>query len=173
MDYQITSPPDTLTVKEALNGSPLALPREERPRERLMRFGPEALSDRDLLSIVLVSGVHGTSVSHLAEKLLGKLDEAKTIPQISELRGMTGMGDSKACTIAAMLEFGRRKWASGRRIKHPGDIYDLIKHYAGMEIELKLKFNVVSSAVDPYGLRIIFDRGPSFNQYIFTFRKTC
>ena len=130
MEYQHTAYPDSLMVRESLDNGPLSLPREERPRERLMRSGPEALSDRDLLSIVLVSGVHGTNVSILAEELLKKLDIDKAIPKVSDLCGMTGMGESKACTVAAMLEFGRRKWASGQRIKHPGDIYNLIRHYA-------------------------------------------
>ena len=131
MEYQYKICPDSYAVQEALkNSGPLALPKEERPRERLIRSGPEALSDRDLLSIVLVSGVPGTNVSLLAGALLEKLDNEKSIPQVKDLCGLTGMGESKACTVAAMLEFGRRKWAAGQRVKHPGDIYNLIRHYA-------------------------------------------
>lgn len=110
--------------------SPLSLPREERPRERLIRSGPESLSDQDLLSIVLVSGIRGKNVSILAEELLSKLDAEKTIPKVNELCRLTGMGESKACAVAAMMEYGRRKWASGQRIRRPGDIYSLIRHHA-------------------------------------------
>jgi len=103
---------------------------EERPRERLMRLGPESLSDWELLSIVLVSGVHGRNVTLLARELLDKLDGEKNIPPVKELCGLMGLGESKACIVSAMLEFGRRKWASGQKIRHPGDIYSLIRHHA-------------------------------------------
>ena len=110
--------------------SPQALPKDDRPRERLIRSGPQSLSDRDLLSIVLVSGIPGKNVSILARELLSMLDNAKEIPPVSELCRLGGMGEAKACTVAAMLEFGRRKWTSGQRIHHPEDILNLIRHYA-------------------------------------------
>ena len=109
---------------------PLSLPMEERPREKLIRSGPESLSDQELLAVILVSGVHRKNVTLLAGELLGKLDEVKEIPPVKELSGLFGLGESKACIVAAMLEYGRRKWAGGQRIMHPDDIYNLIRHYA-------------------------------------------
>jgi DNA repair protein RadC len=82
------------------------------------------------LSIILVSGIRGKNVSILAEELLFKLDNMKEMPQVKELCGMVGMGKSKACTVAALLEFGRRKWAPGRKIRKPDDIFNLIRHHA-------------------------------------------
>jgi len=117
------------TVKKQLPG-PLSLPMDERPRERLKRCGPEALSDRDLLSVILVSGIQNRNVTTLAQELLEKLDREKLIPPVSELAKLTGMGESKACSVAAMLEFGRRKWAAGQKIRHPEDVYNHIRHYA-------------------------------------------
>ena len=116
--------------KKHPGSAPLSLPREKRPRERLLRFGPEALSDQELLSIILVSGVKGKNVTILARELLSKLDKEKGIPPVKELCKLTGLGESKGCTIAAMLEFGRRKWAGGQQIRHPGDVYKLIRHHA-------------------------------------------
>jgi DNA repair protein RadC len=110
--------------------SPIFQLKENRPRERLMRLGPESLSDRELLSIILVSGIKGKNVSVLAEELLSKLDNMKEMPQVKELCGMAGLGKSKACTVAALLEFGRRKWASGQKIRKPIDIFNLIRHHA-------------------------------------------
>jgi DNA repair protein RadC len=95
-----------------------------------MESGPAALSDLELLSILLVSGITGKNVTALARDLLEYLDRKKEIPSVEELRGLTGMGPSKACLIAAMLEFGRRKWGAGQRIRTPGDSYQLIRHYA-------------------------------------------
>ena len=109
---------------------PLSLPKEERPRERLINYGPESLSDKELLSVILVSGIKGKNVTQLARELMDKLDREKNIPSVEELSRLTGMGKSKACTVAAMLEFGRRKWASGQRIRNPTDIHNLIRHHA-------------------------------------------
>jgi DNA repair protein RadC len=125
---------DYAGAERALKGcgafSPRVLPREERPRERLIKAGPECLSDQELLMVLLNSGVKGRNVALVAGELLQKLDLEKAIPPVRELCGLTGLGESKACSIAAMLEFGRRKWASGQRIKHPSEVYGLIRHYA-------------------------------------------
>ena len=130
MEYQYENFRAELREKSPDCSGPLSLPRELRPRERLIRCGPEALSDEELLSVILVSGIQGKSVSVLARELLGKLDRDRGMPSVKELRGLAGLGESKACTVAAMLEFGRRKWASGQRIRNPLDIYNLIRHHA-------------------------------------------
>ena len=117
-------------VKETPRSGPLSLPKEKRPRERLINYGPESLSDEELLSVILVSGVKGKNVSLLARELLAKLEKEKNLPTVEELSRLTGLGKSKACIVAAMLEFGRRKWASGQRIRNPRDIYHLIRHHA-------------------------------------------
>ena len=135
-----SAPPEKGARKKPGSG-PLSLSKENRPRERLIRLGPQSLSDQDLLSIVLVSGIRGKNVALLARELLEKLDEKTEIPPVSELRRLQGLGESKACTVAAMLEFGRRKWASGQQIKKPEDIYNLIRHYADRRQE---KFLCVS-----------------------------
>ena len=129
MEYQYENFSQEVRESFACPG-PLSLPRESRPRERLVRYGPEALSDKELLSIILVSGIRGKSVTILAQELLEKLDREKNIPTVKELKELTGLGESKACTVAAMLEFGRRKWASGQRIRNPMDIFCLIRHHA-------------------------------------------
>jgi len=109
---------------------PLSLPKDDRPREKLIRLGPESLSDEELLSIILVSGIRGKNVTLVARELLKKLDKEKNIPPIKELCSLGGMGEPKACTVAAMLEFGRRKWAGRQKIRGPLDIYHAVRHYA-------------------------------------------
>ena len=131
-DYYGDLPPFTKDgfLRDCAVPGPLSLPREDRPRERLIESGPESLSDQDLLSIILVSGIRGKNVRMLAKELLSKLDREKHIPTVKELSGLGGMGQSKACIVAAMLEFGRRKWASGQKVRQPGDVYALIRHHA-------------------------------------------
>ncbi|MDR2069856.1 MAG: DNA repair protein RadC [Treponema sp.] len=112
------------------------LPLSLRPRERLIRDGPETLSDYELLAIVLNSGIKGKSVSALAVELLDLIEQDKKLPSIKELRGLTGLGESKAASILAMLEFGRRRWGPfGAKITRPADIYTLIRHYADRKQE--------------------------------------
>ncbi|MCL2093849.1 MAG: DNA repair protein RadC [Treponema sp.] len=125
-----------------LDLSPASLPREERPRERLLEKGPESLSDRDLLAILLVSGVRGKPVNLLAQELLDLLDRDNKIPPLEKLHKLKGMGLSKACAISAMLEFGRRKWAAGQRIRQPQDIFALIRHHADRRQERFLSISL-------------------------------
>jgi len=122
--------------KRYARGSPLELPPMLRPRERLVSKGPEALSDNELLAILLNTGIKGKGVSELAAELLNLLDKSKEIPSVEEISRLNGMGNTKACAIAAMLEFGRRRWgAAGSTIKHPSEIYSLIRHYADRKQE--------------------------------------
>ena len=134
--------------------SPISKSKEQRPREKLIRSGPESLSDEDLLSIILVSGIKGKNVSVLAEELLSKLDGEKEIPPVPELCGMTGMCISKACAVVAMLEFGRRKWASGQRVRNPADIFSLIRHHADRRQERFLCLSL-NGAHELLALRIV------------------
>ncbi|MDR3356719.1 MAG: DNA repair protein RadC [Spirochaetaceae bacterium] len=111
--------------------APQYLPENLRPRSRLLREGPAALSDRELLSILLNTGVKGKNVSLLADELRERLDANKDIPSVEELSAMTGIGESKASSIIAMLEFGRRRWGCRNvRVKCATDIFNLIRHYA-------------------------------------------
>jgi len=131
-EYQI----DYLDKKHYSRGSPLNLPPAQRPRERLICNGPAALTNVELLSVLLNAGIRGKSVTHLAAELQKLLDKNKDIPPVSEMSRLFGLGESKACAIAAMLEFGRRRWgATGSPIKFPEDIFILIRHNADRKQE--------------------------------------
>jgi DNA repair protein RadC len=134
--------------------SPRSLPPEDRPRERLIKTGPGSLSDRDLLAVLLVSGVQGRNVTALAGDLLDTLDKDKDIPAVKELCGLTGMGESKACSVTAMLEFGRRRWASGFRVRNPADIYSLVRHYSDRRQEYFLCVSL-NGAHEAIGVRVV------------------
>jgi len=112
------------------------------------------LSDEELLSVILVSGIRGKNVSLLARELLSKLEAEKGMPSVSELCRLSGFGISKACTVSAILEFGRRKWASGQRIKHPEDIYELIRHHADRRQEKFISISL-NGAHEVLAIRIV------------------
>jgi DNA repair protein RadC len=128
---------------------------DTRPRERLLRGGPAALSDHELLAVLLNTGIRGKNVFVLAKELLELLDRTKGIPTIKELSALSGMGEGKACAVAAMLEFGRRRWASaGVRIRQPQDIYGLLRHHADRKQERFLCLSL-NGAHEVLALRIV------------------
>jgi DNA repair protein RadC len=83
------------------------------------------------------------------------LDREKGIPSIRDLRSLSGMGVSKACAVAAVLEFGRRRWgAAGTRIRQPQDIYGLLRHHADRKQERFLCLSL-NGAHEVLALRIV------------------
>ncbi len=85
-------------------------PENERPRERLLKHGPESLSDAELLAIVLRTGNHGQSVMDLARKLLVEAKGFRGLDAkaAEELCQMHGMGMAKTAQLKAALEIGKR-----------------------------------------------------------------
>jgi DNA repair protein RadC len=103
----------------------------DRPRERLIQRGAEALSDQELLSILIGSGNRDRPVNTIAKDLLELLDR-KPMANNEDLMAIGGLGMAKATLIGAALELGRRRLPAKRRqISTPGDIFPLIRHYAG------------------------------------------
>ncbi|MCU0652256.1 MAG: DNA repair protein RadC [Candidatus Omnitrophica bacterium] len=85
-------------------------PKEDRPREKLFRFGEHSLSNAELVAILLGSGVRGQSALDLAREIifvfgnLGKMAHT----DIRRWREIKGLGDAKIAQIKAALEIGRR-----------------------------------------------------------------
>ncbi len=85
------------------------LSKTDRPREKLLKYGPGRLSDAELLAIVLRTGGKGMNVVELARKILRKYPEGKLAnAPAGELEAEHGLGAAKACEIAACFELGRR-----------------------------------------------------------------
>ena len=146
---------DLLSFNPAKTASILSLPMEKRPRERLLREGPEKLSDRELLSILLNTGIKGKHVSALAEELLDRLDRSNGVPSCKELVEIAGLGESKAATIAAVLELGRRRWGAREiRVRSPEDAYNLINHYADRRQERFLSISL-NGAHEVLAIRVV------------------
>jgi len=93
----------------AINQKIKDLPKIERPREKLIHYGPGRLSNSELLAIVLRSGKKGENVIDLANKLLKKY-KAENLPNLGyqELKDFSGIGPAKACEIIACFELGKR-----------------------------------------------------------------
>ncbi|MCX7861299.1 MAG: hypothetical protein N2385_14500, partial [Chloroflexus sp.] len=108
------------------------LPNHDQPRERLARLGAGALSDAELLAILLRVGVSGTNVLQLAQQLLGDYGGWQGLQraEYTDLCRRTGIGASKAACIKAALEIGRRLARSGIDerfpIRSPADVAALL-----------------------------------------------
>jgi len=85
----------------------------ERPRERLMTVGPQALSDAELLAILLRTGTRGKSALDIGRALLVRTRSIRGLARVSpaELTRMEGIGPAKAVELLAALELGRRAQA--------------------------------------------------------------
>jgi DNA repair protein RadC len=86
------------------------LPHEERPRERMMHYGAESLSQAELLAILLRTGAQSESAIHIAQRLLGITGGLRGLADLSieELTTIKGIGPAKAVQLKAGIELGRR-----------------------------------------------------------------
>jgi DNA repair protein RadC len=93
-------------------------PEAERPRERLLRDGADALSDAELLAVFLRVGMRGKSAVDLARDLLARFDGNLTAlceAGIGELATVSGIGPAKAAQLKAIFSLSRRALAQGFR----------------------------------------------------------
>lgn len=90
------------------------LPIESQPRERLLLYGAKALSDYELLAILLRTGTKQKSVLNLAHSFLAHFKELYMLRNVSieELQQISGIGPVKAIELQAAIEFGQRVYQS-------------------------------------------------------------
>jgi DNA repair protein RadC len=103
------------------------LPEEERPRERMIKCGPQALSNTELLAIIIRTGVKGESALKVAQNLISQGGLESLIDgSIEELAAFKGIGMSKAVLIKAAVELGNRLYNMPEKkkfyIKSPADV---------------------------------------------------
>jgi len=117
---------DSFTVRD--------LPLNERPRERLLKLGSEALSAQEILSLILGRGIKGESIMMTSQKLLSRFGNLKGIANasIEELTQTKGIGPAKAAQIKAALELSKRLEADvGEKpqpvLKSPEDVAAVMK----------------------------------------------
>ena len=91
---------------------------EDRPREKMLLKGKNALTDAELLAILLGSGTVGESAVALAQRILSEVDfnlHELGKRSVADLQRYKGVGEAKAIAIAAALEIGRRRQLSDLR----------------------------------------------------------
>ena len=85
-------------------------PEDDRPREKLLKYGEHTLSNAELLAILIRTGISGKSAVDLARELLLKFKTLRAMSNIdvSEFKQISGLKDAKISQIKAAIELGRR-----------------------------------------------------------------
>ncbi len=108
-------------------------PQDERPRERMLNHGPEALSEAELLAILLRTGSGRKTSVDLARELLSTFEGLRKLDQqpVSVLCKVKGIGLAKACQIKAALEIAKRlvqqKMSVREQISSSEDAYHYVR----------------------------------------------
>jgi DNA repair protein RadC len=106
---------------------------DERPREKLKLRGPAALSDGELLAIILNTGIVGETVTDVSQRLVAQHGGLRGLFQmdVAELSRIRGLGDAKAVRLKAALELGRRLAAlspdARPQVGSPEDVVNLLQ----------------------------------------------
>lgn len=116
------------------------LPKVDRPREKMVQKGSSALSDAELLAVILGRGTHGAGVLTIADEIVRRYGIAR-LPSVAlrDLETIKGVGTAKACQMLACMELGRRIFHSEDEpsvvIRRPEDAASLGKELSGARKE--------------------------------------
>src|SRR5215467_12225392 len=147
------------------------IPAADRPREKLLRKGARALSDQELLAILLGKGTPRIDVMTLAQKLARVIDEKGLDIQCEDLTQFEGIRDAKSTLLLAAIEFARRRIKpEGIRIETPADVLPQIRHYADRRQEHFL-CATINGANEVMNVRVVsiglIDRSPVHPHEVF------
>ncbi len=122
----------------------------EEPREKLERLGVRALSDQELLMILLGQGNAARGIEEISRDILAILDKGQNFP-LASLMNIPGVGRAKGATILAALELGRRKNSrKPKQFTSHSDIFMEVRHFASRNQEslIVLSFNGAMELLD-------------------------
>ncbi len=116
------------------------MPKSDLPRERLIAYGVENLSNQELISIILRTGTKGSSVKEVSSNILKECKDVSALKDmtINRLKEIKGLGEVKAITLTAALELGRRVYedkesVSNEKIKNSREAYKFFSKYIARE----------------------------------------
>jgi len=114
---------------------------KDRPRERLAAEGAEALSNAELIAILLRTGMKGYSAIHIAQQLLARVGTLENLARASldELRQVKGVGRDKAIALKSAFTLAQRM---ARELQHEAPVLDTPERIADLLREENRLFNV-------------------------------
>ena len=115
------------------------IPKSERPRERLKKYGRENISNEELLSIILNTGTKNKSVKDISNLILSKINDITDLKDITlnSLKQIDGIGEVKAIKILASIELGKRVYLDNNLVNIKMDTPEKIYNYMKNEVEGK------------------------------------
>ncbi|WP_300557653.1 DNA repair protein RadC [Limnohabitans sp. Rim8] len=114
------------------------LPADARPREKLLARGPQALSDVELLAILLRTGMTGKNVFQLSEELLGPNGIAGLLnATVQSLRAIKGLGPAKQAELLAVFEMARRALSQRLKEREAFHTPGAVKQYLQLQLAHK------------------------------------
>lgn len=114
------------------------LPADARPREKLLARGPQALSDVELLAILLRTGMAGKNVFQLSEELLGPDGIAGLLQaSVQSLQLVKGLGPAKQAELLAVFELARRALSQRLKEREVFQTPGAVKHYLQLQLAHK------------------------------------
>ena len=138
------------------------MPEFERPRERLREVGPHALSNSELIAILLRTGSRGENVLALAGRVLREMDGLRGVGRVThqELCGLHGISDAKACQVLAALELGKRLVSLSPedrpRINEPRDVANLLSAEMSLLDQEHLRVLLLSTKHEVLGTEHVY-----------------
>jgi len=116
------------TIKELHN--------DDKPREKLVKKGVQALKNDELLSIILGSGIKGKDVRKLSREIVSILDTSYNTLTLDQLRNIHGLGIAKASQILASIELAKRYTSkNNKKITSARDVYNELKSFSDKKQE--------------------------------------
>jgi DNA repair protein RadC len=111
------------------------LPEEDRPREKLLRHGADGLTNRELIAILLRTGVPGKNAVEVGGEILERYKTLNGLSRISarELKNIRGVGPAKAVQLAAAFKLADRM-AKEKLVREKIDSPELVNEFFGAEM---------------------------------------
>ena len=147
------------------------IPKHDRPREKLLAKGSGALTDQDLLAVLLGKGTPQMDVMTLSAKVARIMDEKGFDVRVDDLTQFEGIGPAKAALILAAIEYARRRIKpEGLKITTPADVLPLIRHFVDRKQEHFLSVTI-NGANEVLNVRVVsiglVDRSPVHPREVF------
>ena len=131
---RIKTMPNTYTKTTPIKQIPLA----DRPREKLIKYGAQKLTNSELLAILLGSGCQGENVLALSTRILQTIGTDNLVDSsVQSLGKIKGLGQAKACLITASIELGKRLLKEKQHILliEPQQVYKELKYLSTLKKE--------------------------------------
>ncbi len=112
------------------------IPASARPREKLLALGPASLADAELIALLLRTGLPGTSVLQLADRMLDEFGGIAGLlrAEPAQLERIKGIGPAKRAEIAAVLELARRAMRGELAARPVFDSPSRVKEFVGLQL---------------------------------------